>query len=66
MRQQSGDWETEMRREAALALVLLGMVWVGLLTAMAGVLVDDFVLGFALAVVPGVGAVAGFWLWLLR
>lgn len=55
-----------MRREAALALVLLGMVWVGLLTAMAGVLVDDFVLGFALAVVPGVGAVAGIWLWLLR
>lgn len=55
-----------MRREAALALVLLGMVWVGLLTAMVGVLVDDFVLGFALAVVPGMGAVAGFWLRLLR
>lgn len=66
MRQQSGDWETEMRREAVLALVLLGMVWVGLLTAMTGVLVNDFVLGFALAVVPGVGAVAGFWSRLLR
>ena len=55
-----------MRREAALALVLLGMVWVGLLTAMAGVLVDDFVLGFALAVMPSVGAVVGFWSRLLR
>lgn len=55
-----------MRREAAVALALLGGVMVGLLAAVAGVLVNDFVLGIVLAVVPGLMLVAGLWVRLLR
>ena len=55
-----GDQEARQRRDMAWILVLLAGVQVGLLAAVIGVLLEDFVVGTVVALVPG-AVVVGIW-----
>ena len=60
MHRRRAEWKTRQRRDMAWILVLLAGVQVGLLAAVIGVLVEDFVVGTVVALVPG-AVVVGIW-----
>ena len=60
MQMRRGDQEARQRRDMAWILVLLAGVQVGLLAAVIGVLLEDFVVGTVVALVPG-AVVVGIW-----
>ena len=60
MQMRRGDQEARHRRDMAWILVLLAGVQVGLLAAVIGVLLEDFVVGTVVALVPG-AVVVGIW-----
>ena len=60
MQMRRGDQEARQHRDMAWILVLLAGVQVGLLAAVIGVLVEDFVVGTVVALVPG-AVVVGIW-----
>ena len=61
MQKRRGDGQIENRRHTALLVVLLAGVLVGLLGAIVGVVIDDFVMGTVIALVPGLVLVAVWW-----